>query len=367
MKLVKIPAWSRGLVYRNGRYIKTLKEGTQWLWGWDDVFKFPMNQIFTTVHDINLLLEDAELAKELSVLKVKEGEIALKFENGLFENVIAPGAYGYWKGMVNYEFIKADISKIEIPEAIERNIIARAEMAMYVRSFVVESYEKGVLFIDGKNSGKLEPGVYYYWKNPVILQVVKADTRLQELEISGQEILTKDKAGVRINFQAQYKVVDIEQAVTQNKEYAKQLYILLQLALRDYVGGYSLDELLSKKDELSAAILTASQAKVVQLGVSLVSCGIRDIILPGEIKDIMNQVMIAEKKAQANIITRREETASTRSLLNTAKLLEENEMLFRLKELEYVEKIADKINSISLSNGGLVIDQLKGMFIGKKV
>jgi hypothetical protein len=63
----------------------------------------------------------------------------------------------------------------------------------------------------------------------------------------------------------------------------------------------------------------------------------------------MNGVLIAEKKAQANIIMRREETASTRSLLNTAKLMEENAMLWKLKEMEYVEKIADKISNISVS------------------
>jgi len=85
--------------------------------------------------------------------------------------------------------------------------------------------------------------------------------------------------------------------------------------------------------------------------------------LPGDVKEIMNQVLIAEKRAQANIITRREETASTRSLLNTAKLMEENTMLYKLKEMEYVEKIAEKINNISLSGSGQIVDQLKQIFV----
>jgi len=88
--------------------------------------------------------------------------------------------------------------------------------------------------------------------------------------------------------------------------------------------------------------------------------------LPGDVKEIMNQVLIAEKKAQANSIMRREETASTRSLLNTAKLMEDNTMLFKLKEMEYVEKIADKINSISVSGNGMVIDQLRQLFVAPK-
>jgi hypothetical protein len=80
----------------------------------------------------------------------------------------------------------------------------------------------------------------------------------------------------------------------------------------------------------------------------------------------MNQVLIAEKKAQANLIMRREETASTRSLLNTAKLIEDNPMLLRLKELEYVEKIAEKIDNISVSGGGVLIDQLRQLFSAPK-
>ena len=89
---------------------------------------------------------------------------------------------------------------------------------------------------------------------------------------------------------------------------------------------------------------------------------VKDIILSGELRNIMNQVLVAQKQAQANVITRREETASTRSLLNTAKLMEDNDMLFKLKEMEYVERIADKINNISLSGGNQVVDQLKEIF-----
>ena len=102
------------------------------------------------------------------------------------------------------------------------------------------------------------------------------------------------------------------------------------------------------------------------MGAEVLGCGIRDIILPGEIREIMNQVLVAEKTAQANTILRREETAATRSLLNTAKLMESNAMLMKLKEMEYMEKIADKVNSISLSGGSQVIDQLRQLFVNDK-
>jgi regulator of protease activity HflC (stomatin/prohibitin superfamily) len=78
---------------------------------------------------------------------------------------------------------------------------------------------------------------------------------------------------------------------------------------------------------------------------------LKDIILPGEIRDILNQVTAAEKQAQANLIRRREETAATRSLLNTAKLMEDNPLLVRLKELETLEKIADKVEKFTVVGG----------------
>lgn len=182
------------------------------------------------------------------------------------------------------------------------------------------------------------------------------------MEIAGQDILTKDKAALRVTFIAQYRVTDIEKALIDNKDHAKQMYVLIQLALREYIGSQTLDELLEDKDVVSAYVIKALKGKVDKLGIEILDAGVRDVILPGEVKEIMNQVLVAQKQAQANVIMRREETASTRSLLNTAKLMEDNEMLFKLKEMEYVEKIADKINSISLSGGGQLIDQLRDIF-----
>ena len=142
------------------------------------------------------------------------------------------------------------------------------------------------------------------------------------------------------------------------------MYVALQLGLREYVGQYTLDHLLRNKTAIAPYILEFVRDRATELGVELVDVGIRDIILPGDVKEIMNQVLIAEKKAQANTIMRREETASTRSLLNTAKLMEDNAMLFKLKEMEYMEKIAEKIGEITVNGGGRVVDQLRELVSG---
>ncbi len=366
MKRIRINTGKIGLVFRSGNYRKAVTAGVYWLFPNEDVFQYDLTKPFHPSVDLNILLKDDELATMLTIVEVTDNEIALQYENGNFKNVLNPGRYAYWKGVTEYSFTKADLSKIEITENIAINTIMRKEVLPYVRVYAVESFEKGILLIDGKFSKVLDTGVYHFWKNAVVISVLKADLRQLQLEVSGQEILTKDKAALRVNFYTQYKVVDIIKALIENKDYERQLYILMQLALREFIGTLSLDELLEKKESISAYVLATLKDKADNLGVEIRDCGVRDIILPGEVKEIMNQVLVAQKKAEANVIMRREETASTRSLLNTAKLMEENMMLFKLKEMEYVEKIADKINSISLSGGNQIVDQLKDIFVPKK-
>lgn len=365
MKQVKVNAYQVGLVFKNDVYQRMLTEGTYWFWRNENVRLYSVTDSFNAPVELNILLQDQQLAEALIVIDVKNNEIVLQYENGLLKWVLTPGRYAYWKGPVNYEFLRADISKIEITEAIDRATLSNKLVAPFVRSISIENYEKAVLFVDGKFAGELDGGVYYWWKNNIAIHVGKADMRQLQLEINGQEILTRDKAALRINAWAQYKVVNLQRALLENKDYEKQLYVAFQLALREFVAGFNFDELMDKKESIGVAVLELVKSKADALGVNVNGFGIRDIILPGDVKDIMNQVLVAEKKAQANTIMRREETASTRSLLNTAKLMEDNAMLWKLKEMEYVEKIADKISNISVGGNGKLIEQLKEIFSPK--
>ena len=366
MKKVMINAYQVGLVFKKNAYRRMLKEGAYWLWGAETAYVYDLTKQFFPSIDLNILLRDAELADALQVVEVKETEIVLQFENGLLQQVLTPGRYAFWKGIMNYEFVYADISKIAITENIERAVLMNRLVVPYVRTYSIEQYEKALMYVDGKYAELLQPGVYYWWKNNISINVAKVDIRQQQLEINGQEILTKDKAALRINGYAQYKVADIEKALLENKDYERQLYVAFQLVLREFIGVLMFDELLEKKEALLPYILEAVKSNAMGLGVEVTGFGIRDIILPGDVKDIMNKVLVAEKNAQANSIMRREETASTRSLLNTAKLMEDNVMLWKLKEMEYVEKIADKISNISVSGNGALIEQLKQIFVAQK-
>lgn len=362
MQRVTVNAWQIGLVFKNEEYVRMITTGTYWFWKGEQVYKYDITQPFAAPTDLRLLLENEELKSVLDVVEVGDGQLVLRFENGLLKQVLTTGIYAFWKSILKNRFVRVNTGEADIPEEVDRNLFQHPLLVPYLRSLSVEPYERAALFIDGRLVRILVGGTYYWWKNSSSIVLVRIDTRVQQLEINGQEILTRDKAALRLNAWAQYAVENIEQAVLANKAYDQQLYVALQLALREYVGGFTLDELLEKKEELAAAVKERVEAIAAGLGVSLVSFGVRDIILPGEVRAIMNQVLVAEKKAQANSILRREETAQTRSLLNTARLMEDNAILWKMKEMEYVERIAEKISSISIQGNGALLDQLKGIF-----
>ena len=366
LKRVKINEGFAGLVFRGGDYQRVITAGVYWLYWYETVRVFDMSQALYTTVSLDVLLRDDRLKSLLEIIEVKDGELSLVYENDSFKNVLTAGRYAYWKGLTNRVFQKVDTSSVDMKETVALSVLEKAEVAKYVRILVIEDFEKGALFIDGKYSRMLSAGTYYFWKNSIALRVSKVDMRSKHLEISGQEILTGDKAALRVNFVVEYKVTDVEKAVIENKDFEKQLYVDVQLALRDFIGTYTLDEVLEQKESIADYVLNEVRAKATSLGVQVKDCGVRDIILTGEMKDIMNQVLVAQKKAQANVIMRREETASTRSLLNTAKLMEDNEMLFKLKDMEYVEKIAENIGQITVAGNGNVISQLKEIFATTK-
>jgi len=365
MKRIEINVGNVAVVTKNKAFRKVLTVGSHWTGLGEEVRLFSMDGIYNCDTAFDLLMYNSDFSDKVETVNVLDNEIALKYVNGNFDSVLTPGRYFYWIGLVNFKFTKVDLTQIEINEDINISLYKNHYLVQYIREFKVESYEEALLIVDGKFVKKLTNGTYYFWKNIINIEVLKVDLRQLLMEVTGQEILTTDKAALRLSFVAQYRVVDIKKALLNSNNYAKQLYAIFQLALREYIGRLTLDELLAKKDSVSDFIKANIDDRTSALGVEIDFVGIRDVILPGEVKEIMSQVLVAQKQAQANIITRREETASTRSLLNTAKLMEDNAMLFKLKEMEYIEKIADRIGEITVSGNGQVIDQLTNIFSAK--
>jgi regulator of protease activity HflC (stomatin/prohibitin superfamily) len=166
--------------------------------------------------------------------------------------------------------------------------------------------------------------------------------------------MTADKVTLRLNALVTYKITDALRSVTEVEGAGQALYRAVQLALREAVGAKELDALLVSKDALTRELAEMIGPRAAELGITVMTTGIRDIILPGDMKDLMNRVTEARKAAEASLITRREETAAMRMQANTAKILESSPTLMKLKELEVLEKVAGKANlTVVLGEEGL--------------
>lgn len=364
MKKIIINENQRGFLFKNGKYVKMLTAGKYYTYGDKEIEVVSLYMpIMSEKCELDTVLNDKAIASAVSVIEVADQELALHFVNGKFDSVLCQGKYAFWSQIDKHEYKLVDISTPEVSDDVPEYIFSQISTAYYTKVEVAE-YQKARLFFNQKFVKILDAGTYYFWKNGVKIDVGFVDTRLTQMDITGQEILTQDKVSVRINFVCNYRVTDYVKILTEIDDFAEQMHVAAQLALREYVGQYKLDEILENKAQMSEFVFAKLKAKEQELFVEITDAGVKDIILPGEIREIMNTVLIAEKRAQANVITRREEVASTRSLLNTAKLMDENQTLYKLKEFEYVERICENVGNINLNGNSDVLTQLTGILRG---
>ncbi len=357
-----------GYLSRNGKFLRLLTAGKYTYpkaFGYD-VQVVPMTgEVKTCGIPENILMQDKEFSSRVAKAAVPDECIAIRFVNGAYKEVLTKAETLFWNVFEKNEFKLVDITQPCMEDTLPRIYMDLMPVKFY-KKITIRDGETGLLYFDMHYEKRLSTGTYYFWNYGREVTCKIFNMKIQQLDISGQEILTADKVGIRLNLVVSYRITNPEKLVEKVDGVSNLLYTSAQLLLREQVGRYRLDELLSRKEELSAVILEKMKAEEEEYCVEIVNAGIKDIILPGEIREIMNTVLVAEKKAQANVIMRREEVASTRSLLNTAKLMEENRTLMRLKEMEYLEKICDKVGSITLNGGKSVLDQLSELAAGRK-
>ncbi len=363
MKRITVAQHERALVWKNKTFAGVLAPGKHWL-------VKPFGLIETQLYDltvpefehprIDFLLKEARgvMDEYFDVHELTEGEAGLVYKNGKLSGVLPPGKRQvYWKGPIEVKVEKIDISQgVEVPARVAK-LLARAKQplasqaAEALSTIEVPDTSVALLIIDGKFVKLLEPGLHVFWKFQRTIKIELVDRRVQTMEVSGQDILTRDKVSLRINLTALWQVEDVVQARAALQNFAEYVYKEMQFAVREAIGSRTLDELLGAKGDLDREIQSSARSKIEQHGIRLAGAGIKDVILPGEMKEILNRVVEAEKVAQANLIKRREETAATRSLLNTARLMDENPTLLRLKELETLEKVTEKVDKLTVFGG----------------
>ena len=210
-----------------------------------------------------------------------------------------------------------------------------------IRFVVIREAEVGLLYENGRFVRTLTPGRYRLASWPWLRhEVARVDTRRATLALSGQEMLTADAISIRLNVAAEYRVVNASVAVHTVADYKAALYTALQILLREEVQARTLDQLLADRTAFSGALLERGRPQAQVLGLELVTAGVKDMILPGEVKRMLAQEVEAQRAGRAALVAAREEVAATRARANTAQLLESHPMLLRLREIEALAEVA---------------------------
>lgn len=345
LKTIRVRTLEVGLWFRHGELFRVLEPGVYrvpgvWPWAGRDRV-----EVIDTLHPrfehdrLRALVRDERLASRLEIVDLKDDERALVWVDGRLGAILADGLHAFWKAPATIEVERFSVHEGRFVHPKLEAILGFPGGSTLLGGLRVDSHERVMLFRDGKLTDQLGAGLFVYWKGGASVTWKTVDLREQVADIQGQEIMTADKVTLRMNLVVTHRVVDPAKAVTEVADWSQALYREAQLELRNAVGGRTLEQLLADKDEVGSQIRNRLASRAAEFGVSVLGVGLRDVILPGDMKTILNEVIVAQKQAEANLIRRREETAAVRSQANTAKLLADNPALARLRELEALQEI----------------------------
>lgn len=352
------------LLQRKGRLVDVLTAGEHRIKRTGDVLEVMdltaptvATAMVTTLRRANPALAEAHLTE----VSAEPGEMVLVLRGGQPYAAVAPlSTRVFWTEGGPWTTERHALGAADLlPEGLGDRLVARdrgrtvkaAAMALGLTALEVAEAHLGFVTEGGVVVAELGPG--RHWALPaatgIALKVV--DLRRRVHDVTGQEVLTKDRVTLRVNLTAEFCVTEARLAVTAVRDFEEALHRALQLALRRVVGVRTLDQLLAEKVAFDADAAEAVRREAAGFGIELGGIALRDVVLPGEMRDILTAVVAAEKEAEASVIRRREETNATRALLNTAKVMADNPVMLRLKELEALETVAGRVERLTVHNG----------------
>ena len=342
---VLLQEYERAILIKNGKALRWLEAGRHKWWDFGakwEVERFNLNSGYaysTPTLERMVPKETGEL------VEIAEHEIGILKLNNQANSCLKPGRYILWKGYNNASLQRYDLRELFLDIPTDHLALVPADKAA---RHIVYNYQKGLLYIDGRFEKELPEGAYTLsrWRRNVDLRLI--ESREQEIQIVGQEVMTKDKVSLRLNLIIKHRITDARLSIEGVDNLYNALYSETQTIARAHIAGQTIDDLLEQRVNIANAMREEIKPRADLWGIQVQRLDIKDVILPGEMKTLLNRVIEAEKEATANNILRREETAATRSLANTAKMLERNPTLLRLKELETWKEIAGKIQKITL-------------------
>src|SRR5262245_44291632 len=287
MKRITVAQHERALVWKNKTFAGVLEPGKHWLIA-------PMSDVQAQLYDltvpefeharVDFLVKEARatMEKYFDIVELTDNEAGLVYKNGKLAGVLPPGKRQlFWKGPIGVKVEKIDLNvDVEVPAGVAR-LLARAKQPLLAQasaagcSVEVSGASVALLIVDGKFVKLLEPGLHVFWKFQRVIKIEHVDRRVQTMEVSGQDILTKDKVSLRVNLTALWQVEDVIAAREALQNFVEYVYKELQFALREAIGSRTLDELLGAKGDLDLEIQASARAKIEQHGIKLTSVGIK--------------------------------------------------------------------------------------------
>ena len=337
----------RAIVLRRGRALRALGPGRHVVFGFGlTIERFSTDALVFRTSTENRAVVPQGWYREIELATDQRGVL---YKDGVPALFLRPAVHRFWAVDPSVELAVYSVNE-PMPKLSDELVLVLPSKE-YVRVLVRED-ERGLHYVAGRLRGTLGPGQYAFWTGvDAQVDVRIVSLRREQLALAGQDLLTRDKVSLRLSVAVEYTIVDPALAASVAGDVKDSVYLLVQLALREYVAGVTLDELLEGRDAMTRYVEAAIVAKAERFGVRVERVGVKDVILPGEMKTLLNRVIEAEKAAAANVILRREETAATRSLANTAKVMAENPVLLRLKELDALKEIAAQIDEVKLVVG----------------
>ncbi len=369
-KTIHIKRHERGLWFRHGDFVDVLNPGTYRIPFWNlsrDAIQIRDTTVTRFEHTLlDVLLTHGVLRDQFHVVDLNDSQRALVWKDDRLAHILGPGRHAFWKTPYAVHIAVYEISEFRFSHPRLQAILQHPDATRWLSGVFVDANEDVLLYRDGALIDALREGLHVFWQGNGKVAWKTVDRREQVADVAGQEIMTADKVTLRVNLLVTYQVTDAQKAVTSTADYTQALYREAQLVLRAAVGAKTLDALLSDKESVGGEVKTALATRAAEMGVRVQSVGLRDIVLPGDMKTLLNQVIAATKEAEANLIRRREETAAARSQANTAKLLAESPALARLKELEMLEKILAGTNATFVLGQGDIGEQIRGLVAAEK-
>lgn len=355
LRILRVHRTQRVAHVRDGEFLRLLGPGSHAVWTLWGQHELVWYSLVDEVRPISLDDPLPEQVAGASVIEVGPHQRGQVIQDGVWVQTLAPGRYRLWEdGRREVQLVDLRQEPVRVEETLP------AGPAVPVEWQDVEASPGHVLVLsrDGRPHSILAQGRWRVWADsPWSLRQVSVAS--QEVSLAVQELLTQDKVVVRLRPVVHFQVTDPVRWLDEPQAQV-MVYTAVQLALREVVVARDLEALLGERELLGTELLQRARAHLPEVGVALRAAAVKDITLPGEVREVLNQVLVARKAAEAEAIRRRQEVASNRQLANTAKLLADHPVLMKLKQLEALAQLAGQIDQITLvSSDEMVRDLVK--------